>query len=299
VYDYKCVVGFNYFEKAVMLILEKLTEKFNSIKTLPHVAIRLTKMLSIKKFSIADYEEVIKYDPALVMRLFRLVNSAFFSLPEKVETISDAISFAGIDNLRNMVVVEALRDIFSDGNESEQFSRKKLWLHSVATAVCARKIAEDIYGIKGEDSFLCGLLHDIGMVVEHQCLPEKFNTMLLAYDNSDSLFTDHEKTHIGVNHCETGFWLARSWKLPAVVQFGIRDHHLTQNNVKTSDISSIIQLAEFIVARMGYAIQPEVQPDLPKPLLRHMENHIRKYQHLLNILPDEIKKTTDVYLSKG
>ncbi len=194
-----------------MLILEHLTEKFNSLKTLPHVAIRLTKMLSTKKYSIADYEEVIRYDAALVMRLFRLVNSAFFSLQDKVETISDAVSFVGVDNLRNMVVVEALRDIFSGDTDGSLFSRKKLWLHSVATAVCAKMIAERLFGLKGEDSFLCGLLHDIGIMVEDQGIPEKFNKMLSTYESDKGLFIEHEKKVIGVNHCETGFWLARSW----------------------------------------------------------------------------------------
>ena len=282
-----------------MRILEDLTEKFNSIKTLPHVAIRLTKMLSTKKYSIADYEEVIRYDPALVMRLFRLVNSAFFSLQDKVETIADAVSFAGVDNLRNMVVVEALRDIFSSSPEDNQFSRKKLWLHSVATAVCARMISEKIFMIKGEDTFLCGLLHDIGIVVEHECMREKFFEMLASYDQVESLFTEHEKKFLGIDHCETGFWLARSWKLPAVVQFGIRDHHLRANDNQISDISSIVQLAEFVAARIGYTVHPEMQPELSKPLLRHLQARIKDYKQLFRVLPDEIKKTTDVYLDKG
>ena len=63
---------------------ESIIKKFTQFKTLPHVAIRLTKMIAANEGSTSDYEEVVKHDPALVMRLFKLVNSAWYGLDKKV-----------------------------------------------------------------------------------------------------------------------------------------------------------------------------------------------------------------------
>lgn len=277
-----------------MLTLEELADNFNSIKTLPHVAIRLTKMISANVGTSAEYEKIIRYDPILVMRLFKLVNSAIFSLREKVESINEAMVYIGLDNLRNMVVVEALKDIFKDNIDGAFFSRKKLWLHCVSMAICAKMIAERVFGEKGEDAFLCGLLHDIGIIIEDQAAPELFTEMLKNYDRSMP-FIEHEKIVIGVNHCETGFWLSRDWKLPAHVQFGIRDHHFVKDLSDPSCLTGIIQLAELLVTRLGYTALSEMDEDLSESLLLHMRKNIAEYKSIMQDLPKEMKKAKYIY----
>ncbi len=65
-------------------------------------------MISDDKSTMEEFEEIIRLDPTLVVRLLRLVNSAYYSLRNKVTSISEAVVFIGSDSLRNMVVVEAL-----------------------------------------------------------------------------------------------------------------------------------------------------------------------------------------------
>lgn len=277
-----------------MLILDELAEKFKSIKTLPHVAIKLSKMIAANEGRSSEYEAIIRHDPALVMRVFKLVNSSFFSLRDKVESLSDAIVHIGLDNLRNMIVIEAVRDLFKKGPDGDVFSRKKLWMHCVATGICARMISEKIFGDNGEDAFLCGLLHDIGLIIEEQLEPELFITMLQAYENN-APFLEHEKEYIGVNHCETGFWLARNWKLPASVQFGIRDHHLIDETAEPSSMTGILQLSELMVQKLKFSAVPEMCEALPNVLLLHMRENIGDYKLIIKALPKEIKKARDIY----
>ena len=123
---------------------QALLKKFNNLKTLPHLAIRLTQMLSEDTGSLADFEEVIKMDPTLVLRLMRLVNSPYYGLRQKAETISDALVYIGMKNLRNMVVMEALKDIFKEGAEDAIFSRSRLWLHCAGVSIASQLIAERI-----------------------------------------------------------------------------------------------------------------------------------------------------------
>lgn len=273
---------------------DSIIEKFKEIKTLPHVAMRLVKMISEDKSSARDYEAVIKYDPVLVIRVFKLVNSAYFALTEKVEKLSEAIVVIGQENLRNLVVIEALRDIYKGKMKTSNFSGRSLWNHSVATAICCKMIAEQIFGQKGEDAFLCGLMHDVGLLVEFQAEPELFDRMVGSLSEGAN-FIDHENMVVGSNHCDTGFWLSREWKLPASVQLGIRDHHKRIDDLDPSSMTGIIQLGELIATRSGYVALPELQERISMTLVSHLREHIDEYIQIQQELSVEMSKAKEVY----
>ena len=109
-----------------MATAEALLKKFKELKTLPHVAIRLSKLISDENTTMQEFENLIKMDPTLVLRLLRTVNSSYYGLRQKVSSISRAVILIGMRNLRNMVVTEALKDIFSQGSNEEVFSRRLL-----------------------------------------------------------------------------------------------------------------------------------------------------------------------------
>jgi HD-like signal output (HDOD) protein len=275
---------------------ESLVERFNQIKTLPHVAIRLVKMISEDTGSVKDYERVIRHDPALVMRVFKLVNSAYFALTEKVETLADAMVVIGQNNLRNMVVLEALRSLYQGRMAIAGFSGRALWNHGVATSHCCRMIAEQIFGLPGEDAFLCGLMHDVGLMVAFQTEPELFDRMVASM-GTGMPFVEHETLVMGTTHCETGFWLARAWKLPATVQLAIRDHHKKIDDLDPSSMTGIIQLGELIATRSGFMALPETQDGLSLSLVQHLREHIDEYLRIQQELPDEMEKTREIYRS--
>ena len=70
-----------------------------------------------------EVEEVIRLDPTLVFRLLRLVNSPYYGLRQKVQSISQALMFLGTKNLRNLVLMDNLKDVFKDDQKREHFSR--------------------------------------------------------------------------------------------------------------------------------------------------------------------------------
>lgn len=273
---------------------ESIISKFKDIKTLPHVAMRLVKMISEDKSSAKEYEQVIQYDPVLVMRVFKLVNSAYFALTEKVERLSEAIVVIGQDNLRNLVVIEALRDIYKGKMKTVHFSGRSLWNHSVATGICCKMIAEQIFEIKSEDAFLCGLMHDVGLIVEFQAEPELFDRMVGSLEDG-AHFLDHENMVVGTNHCDTGFWLSREWKLPGAVQLGIRDHHKKIDDLDPESMTGIIQLGELIASRSGYVALPELQDNLSLSLVAHLREHIDEYLRIQQELTGEMAKAKEVY----
>lgn len=278
-----------------MVTAQKLLERFHNAKTLPHVAMRLSKLISDDNCTIDQLQEVIRLDPTLVLRLLRLINSPYYGLREKVDSISQAVVFLGMKNLRNMVVLEAMKEIFKEGKPGDVFSKNRLWLHCAAVSICGQMISERILAQNGEDVFLCGILHDIGMIVENQVEADAFIETCKTFVKGSKPFVEYEKEIIGIHHCSVGYRLANQWNLPLDVQEGIKNHHSVLETVSPSSITGIIQIAEYMVARLDYTALAGMKPILSPPLLVHIRDNISEYKTLMRDLPDEMLKARDIY----
>ncbi|MCP3926192.1 MAG: HDOD domain-containing protein [Desulfobacterales bacterium] len=277
------------------MIAKKMVKKFLQIKTLPHIAFQLTQMISEDNSTMQEFESVIKLDPTLVLKTLKLVNSPYYALRKKVTSISEAVVYIGMENLRNIIVVSAIKDIYSKECKSDSFSRAKLWLHCAAVGLCNQMVSERIMGEKGEDPFLCGILHDIGMIIEDQVVPDDFLEICDEFKKSKTLITDIEKEHLGSNHCEIGSILAEHWKLSEDIQNGIKNHHEIENTLAPNNITSITQIGEYLVSRMGYSSLNGMKGTLPAPLSEHMKQYIGEYKMIAMDLPDELNKAKEIY----
>ena len=277
-----------------MMTAKDIAKKYSDTKTLPYVAIKVTQLVNDERSTMRDFEEVIKLDPVLVTRLLRLVNSPYFGLVQKVESISKAVVFCGMKQLRNLVAVEALRRMFQGGDEF--FSREKLWLHSATVAILAEMIARRIFAISAEEVFLAGIIHDIGLVAEDQVAGQLLREAAKAVQQGKGDLVQCEQEIIGTNHCEVGVALARDWKLPDEVLKAIRYHHDTSRKMPLKSVASIVLLAEYMAAKMRYAPVPGAPvPTLPEDLARHVKNMMANYKIIIRDLPSEMAKARELY----
>lgn len=278
-----------------MLTAKEVVKKFSDVKTLPHVAIRVTQLANDENSTMQDFEEIIKLDPILITRLLRLVNSPYFGLGQKVESIAKAVVYTGMKQLRNMVAVEGLRNLYGDDKGDEVFSREKLWLHSATVAILCDMIAKRIFGLDGEDAFLAGIIHDIGLIAEDQVAGDLLRKACKDYKNGGKSLKECEKDAIGTSHCEVGGAMARDWKLPDEVLKAIRFHHDTQKEHPVSSIASILQLAEYMANKLKYSPLSGAVDPLPPSLAKHVKEMMADYKTIARILPDEMAKAKELY----
>lgn len=272
---------------------KEVLRKFSDLKTLPHVAIKVTQLVNDEKSTLHDFEEVIKLDPVLVSRLLRLVNSPYFGLAQKIESIPKAVVFTGMKQLRNLVAVEALRNIFQGGDE--EFSAQKLWLHSATVAILSEMIAKRIFGISGDDVFLAGIIHDIGLIVEDQTVGALLRQACREFQSGKGTLIECEQRIIGTDHTEVGALLAKDWNLPEEVLKSIKHHHSQKKEPELPSISGILQLAEFMASKMKYwPIAGPIKP-MPDNLSQHVKTMMDDYKIIIRDLPAEMAKAKELY----
>lgn len=277
-----------------MSTAKKFIRKFKDEKTLPHVVTSLSGLIADENSTMKDFEDVIKMDPTLVVRLLRLVNSPFYGLSQRVDSIGRAVAYLGMKNLHNMAITDALKGIFKEKVRSKIFSREKLWLHCAAVSICAKMVAERIFEDNGDDAYLCGILHDFGLIVESQVEPEKFYAVCEACEAGDKI-TDREQEYLGTDHCEIGHLLTVDWEMPETIQIAIRDHHLSDGDYAPDSLTGIIQIAEYITGQLGHTALENFNTALPEHLVAHMQDNMDEYKVLIEDLPEEMSKAQDLY----
>src|SRR5271157_1012233 len=90
--------------------------------------------------TLADLGEVIEKDPDLTARLLKLGNSSFFGFPNRLETVSEAVSLIGIQQVQDLILASSVVEIF-EGISADLVSMESFWTHCLACGIGARCLA--------------------------------------------------------------------------------------------------------------------------------------------------------------
>lgn len=273
---------------------QSFIEKFADIHPLPHIVSTISRLIADNKSTMKDFEEVIKMDAVLVSRLLRLVNSPYYGLAQTVDSIGRAVALLGMKNLHNLIVADALKNLFVTNETAGVFSKKRLWLHSAAVSICSKMVAERIFGINGDDAFLCGILHDFGLLVEEQVERKAFLIICGACTSTSDLIV-MEQQAFATDHCAIGYHMSLDWNMPVTIQKAIRDHHLLSDSIEPTSLTGIIQISEYIAGQLGHTVLPRVTMQISAPLVEHLQDNIDEYKVLIEDLPEEMARAQAIY----
>ncbi|VAX09246.1 Predicted signal transduction protein [hydrothermal vent metagenome] len=203
--------------------LALITANMNQL-SLPDISIRLNDMVNDPNCSIADIGSLIFQDAALSARLLKIVNSAFYGFPSKIDTISMAITVIGTRQLRDLVLATSVIGKFQQFPEG-LISIDTYWYHNLISATATRLIADKLHIRNSERFFIAGLLHDIGKLVMYLTEPEISRQVLKRMNEPHDDVTQLEIDAFGFDHATLGGELLRQWKLPDSLVEPVTYHH--------------------------------------------------------------------------
>jgi HD-like signal output (HDOD) protein len=200
--------------------------KVTTLATLPEVTVQILRTVEDPRSSASQLHRIVSNDPALVARILKVVNSAFYGLPGQVASIERAIVLLGLHAVKNLAVAASLGQLFR-GNLKlcGDFAPKDLWAHCVGVGVAARGLARMMKLHVADEAFLAGMIHDVGLVVHLQVTPEKLRQVCERSLAGEADFCQIEREVIGVDHQEMGRALAAHWKFPRTCQMAAGYHH--------------------------------------------------------------------------
>lgn len=203
--------------------LENIVDQIVDLPTLPQVVMTIMGLLEDPKSCVSDINNIMARDPALAAKILKLVNSAFYALPNRVNSISQAIVILGFNTVKSLAISASILDMFGQGDEF--FSYEDFWTHSVGVGTIASALARRYPEVDEDSAFVVGLMHDLGKLVLDQYAPTEFQEILhIARENKLS-FHAAEIQVLGTSHDEIGYWLAQKWQLDPSIAQAIRFHH--------------------------------------------------------------------------
>ena len=203
----------------------EILKKVTTIATLPQVTTQIIKTVEDPKSTAHQLNKIVSHDPALVTRILKVVNSAFYGLPGQIASVERAIVVMGLNGVKNIAVAASLGQLFRGAMLCEGVSAKDLWAHCVAVAVTSRDLSRTLRMGNADEAFLAGLIHDVGILVSLQVYPERLRQVCEAARTGTSSFCELERKLIGWDHQQLGMGLAEQWKFPKGCQWVAGYHH--------------------------------------------------------------------------
>ena len=232
------------------LTVEELLQKSQTVASPPDIYSKLLNVMKKPSSSAKDIAEVISNDPGLTARLLRIVNSAFYAFPSKIETVSRAITIIGTNELTDLVLATSVLTSF-DGSLDAVVSMEKFWKHSLSCGFISRAIAQQRHEQNLERFFVTGLLHDIGRLLVLSSFPKRFELASNKSVQEKIPLVAAEKEVLGFTHCEVGSALMKTWNLPISQQEAVGYHHKPQFSRRFPIDSSVVHIADVCINAIG------------------------------------------------
>lgn len=224
----------------------------------PTIVIEINKEMRTEHPHFARIANLVTQDASISAKVINVINSPFFGLANKCESIVKALTFMGLENFRKVVLTACLQDALGGGTATD----KVFWDHSLHTAVAAESLAKTMRGIlTAEDitpdmAYMTGLFHDcaIPMLLKRSLEYQPFTDAALSHKRD---IIQDEDTAIGSDHCVVGGLLAKTWSLPDAVCKTIIHHHtsnLAGQGAVPAKLIALTRVADYLAYTFGFSI---------------------------------------------
>ena len=202
---------------------QKLAAAVDRMPAFPRSVQQILQLTRDVNCSPKDLVRVIDHDPVVTVKILRVVNSAYYSLPKQITSVNHAVVYMGFNSLKNLALSIAAIGMLPKDNVAG-FDAHEYLLHSLTTANIAKLLAGRI-GIDPNDCFIAGLLHDFGKVVFAQFMPKEFREALAMAEWGQSSLHLALRAVIGTDHAVVGAMLVEKWRFAAELAETIRHQH--------------------------------------------------------------------------
>ena len=291
--------------------LLEFVDELGDVEILSTTAMSLLRELTAGNLSSKQLSQKISEDPTLSASLLKLANSAYYGIPNRVSTVSHAVSLLGFTAVRNLVQGLCLSNFsHPEIGLNKKSSGREFGAHSMAVSkmagVLTKKFGFPTVG-QGEAE-TAGLLHDIGFLLIAATKTDAFaewvktcreqtETAGKGNPRVDEILRSEEKV-FGFTHPELGAWLAQKWNLPLMIREALMFHHGDISECVNRECAAIIQLANLLCNEneMGY-IPEGYWGDADPGLLRFLDSQrkLEIYESFPHSIQNEIEEIKQLY----
>ncbi|NOQ19513.1 MAG: HDOD domain-containing protein [Desulfobacterales bacterium] len=235
-----------------MTNIEDIISGIDTLTPIPPVAAQIMALAEDENSSMSDISDLIIHDPSITASLLKICNSAYFGLARKVESVRDAITLLGLDQIVELVLLNTTAENFKDEPDGYGLGEGELWHHAVLSAHVAKVLAEN-YGAANKKHliFTAALLKDIGKLIMGRYVAFSYEKINILVESKGYSFNEAEKKVIGMNHEELGGVVGQRWRFGKKLIYIIRNHHMSEEASRNDVETALVYLADIVCMMMG------------------------------------------------
>ena len=256
---------------------------FDSLPTLPVIVQQVMTEINNTQSSIKDIASIVERDQSMSAKILKLVNSAFYGFPKRIGTISHAVSILGFETVKSLVLGVAILDAF----KIQEFNMFSFWEHSIKTASLSAHFAKKMNYPSPDESFVVGLIHDIGKLIFMMKAPQEYRQILTEHSNTHVSYLLLERKYLKMDHAFAAGQVARLWNFPPAYIQAISGHHLKAALTDTPvSLRQILYVSNCVCHMLAEdrPYEPDANLD-PKTLARFKITVEEAQEYLISIEP--------------
>jgi putative nucleotidyltransferase with HDIG domain len=257
------------------------------------------KALDIIESDISCCNELAKCisaDPSATSAILKISNTIQFAKRHgRITEIRDAVVRLGFRETRSIMACLALIDLSPDIHKNNCFDRREFWLHSLAVAVIAERLASECGFHRPELAFIAGLLHDLGKIPLDNNFTTVFPKLLDDTMVSVNAFYETELRCMGFTHCHLGHYLATQWNFPSSIGSAILNHHSPDIILQTkTPLDKLLQESVFVAnilakaANLGHSCD-EILREIPGEMIRDLKLNNGTGDRFFQVVVNQLK----------
>ncbi len=230
--------------------LKQILERVKHLPPMPAVVQQVLQMVRDPEFSMTELMDTVRLDPGITASVLRLCNSPFYGLRQPVSSLQQALMLMGSQRLMEVLLSGEVVGHYKNSQDGYRLSRGELWGHSMATALLAQRLGEQLKFPDPPTLFTAALLHDVGKLVLSEFVDKHFQIIEERVAAGQS-FVAAERDVLGVDHALLGGALTKQWNFPDPIVTAIAFHHNPEQASRDKALTNLVALANLLCMSMG------------------------------------------------
>lgn len=265
--------------------------EIQKLTPMPASVTKLVRLTANPDSNIHEIGRVIEYDEALTSNVLRWANSAWSGASSQITTIRESVIRLGTAQLLKLAVGYRFSEAIKSTVIKFPGIEKKLWHHSVASAMVVEHLANYTDKTISPISFTAALIHDIGKLLIYRHCHENLINEMWQFIAAGEEAVEVESGILGTNHAIVGGEIAWFWKFPDELIEAIEQHH--DLSPQSNEMIAVVQLANFIANCQGELT--EKGQNLPDHVVSQFNLDLDKLERLRAGVMDKLDETLEMW----
>jgi len=267
----------------------------DSITGLPILPQTLWELVKLYQQKVTDFQKLkalLFGDVGLCAKVLGEINS----IEDKQEPVNSFDQALKALNLEQFLIKALSSPLYDLKNSEEIVWHNRFNQSSVVSALACKFIGEEISYPDLDELYLCGLLHDVGILFLKDSFPEEY-TLVLERKNNGEKLSQIEREILATDHLEAGEGVIAEWVFPRNLKKAIIGH---EDNAKESYepaelVPRIVSVAEQITEIIFVETEAQVLEKLSRSWGKSINLPSGFFNRIYPKLSEEISKRAVYY----